>query len=114
MAPQQALHDAACNGDIEKVKTLTQGNFFRVCTNVNKKDRHGFTPLLSAAAMGHDKVVELLLEIPTILVNLADKEGDTPLSMAVKNGHVGVVKLLLKRDEIKVNQGGNSIEKNLA
>ncbi len=53
-----------------------------------------WTPLMGAAAMGHDTTVGLLVKHGAD-VNLCDGEGRTPLMISAKRGHVGVVKALV-------------------
>ncbi|OBT62890.1 hypothetical protein VE03_07604 [Pseudogymnoascus sp. 23342-1-I1] len=67
------------------------------------QDSKGKTPLSWAAEMGHDAVVELLLQQDGIAVNSKDELGQTPLSLAAHWGHDGAVKLLLQQDGIAVN-----------
>lgn len=56
------------------------------------------TALTSACALGHDKIVQLLLAREYINVNTTDyRRGRTALMWACENGHEGVVKLLLAR-----------------
>ncbi len=62
------------------------------------------TPLYDAAAKGHVRKVQLLLQYPNINVNLQCPHGEeSPLFVAVCNTHVQVVKLLLKHPKIEIN-----------
>lgn len=54
------------------------------------------TALHNAAAQGHQRIVERLLELGAD-VNAADWHGSTPLIMAVHGGHVSIVQRLLQR-----------------
>jgi ankyrin repeat protein len=65
--------------------------------DVDLKDKYGRTPLLWAAANGHEAVVKLLLATEGIDVDLKDKYGRTPLSWAAANGHKAIIKLLLPK-----------------
>ena len=77
----QALHDAASNGDVAKVKTLlAQG------ADVNYQNQYGRTALMKTALKGHVAVVKLLLAQGAD-VNLKNKKGKTALSVA-KNKEV--------------------------
>jgi ankyrin repeat protein len=84
------LHDAAFDGDVERVKKLLEKG-----ENPNAKNKTGRTPLHVAAYMGHVEVVRLLLEHGAD-PNAKDKDGHTPLHDATSGGYVDVVKLLLK------------------
>ena len=83
------IHDAASQGDLEKVKSLLKTN----PELVYNKDDNGWTPLHDAAAKGHKDVVALLLANGAE-VN-AKKWDRTPLHEAVVNGHKDVAELLL-------------------
>jgi serine/threonine-protein phosphatase 6 regulatory ankyrin repeat subunit B len=110
------IHDAAKQGDLEKVKSLLNANPDLVFS----KDSNGDTPLHLAADKGHKDVMELLLANKAdynvfdaaaigdlgrvkALVNdnldlVFGKDGEygyTPLHFAVKNDHKDVVEFLL-------------------
>lgn len=68
--------------------------------NPNSKDADGETPLLAAAAKGHEAVVKLLVAINGIDLNSKDNDGMTPLSWAVAYKHEAVVKLLVTTDGV--------------
>ena len=114
------IHDAAKNGDLEKVTALLKSN----PDLVSSKDYNGDTPLHLAALKGHKDIAELLLvnkadanaknnhtqtplhwaadrEVAELLltngagVNAKDDFGDTPLHDAASNGHKDVAELLL-------------------
>ena len=56
--PDISIYDAVEDGNIEVVKQhLAAG------TNVNSKDKDGWTPLHEAASEGRNKIIELLVEI---------------------------------------------------
>ena len=118
------LHEAAQNGDLEKVKALLKDNPDLVFSkdsagatplhlaaingrtdgakllladhaDVNAKDNQlGYTPLHCAAFFGHKDVAELLLASHAD-VNAKDNKGSTPLHLAAGRGHRDVVELLL-------------------
>jgi ankyrin repeat protein len=68
--------------------------------NIERADKDGQTPLLSAAAQGNYRDVELLL-IRGANIEARDLYGYTPLLRAAANGHTNVVKLLLhKRPDV--------------
>jgi hypothetical protein len=83
------IHDAAENGDLEKVKALLKDN----PNLVFSKDDNGAMPLHYAAYGGRKDVAELLLANKAE-VNAKAKNGETPLHMAAQNGHKDVVELL--------------------
>jgi ankyrin repeat protein len=84
------IHDAARDGDLEKVKALLKDNPDLVFS----KDNVGWMPLEFAAWKGYKDIVELLLA-SNADVNAKDNLGDTPLHFAVANDHKDVVELLL-------------------
>ncbi|KAK6501953.1 hypothetical protein TWF481_009771 [Arthrobotrys musiformis] len=95
--PQQVtcLHLASYFGLWEVVRTLLLGG-----CKPDVKDTHDQTPLLLAAANGHDAVVSLLLTSGTVDINSNDKHGRTPLLCAAAHGYHAVVENLLKTDKI--------------
>lgn len=87
------MHDAAKEGDLERVRAL-----LKECPDLaNSKDNYKFTPLHWAAIRGHLDVAKLLL------ANKADVhakdnlllEGCTALHYAASRGYIGVAELLL-------------------
>src|ERR1035438_1825728 len=85
------IHDAAQNGDMEKVKALLKGNPDLV---FSKNDNYGCTPLHLAVFSGHKEVVELLLTNKAD-VNAKSTNGLTPLHVAAVQGYKEVAELLL-------------------
>ena len=59
----------------------------------NVQNSDGDTPLCVAAARGHEKVVEVLMELDADQ-NISNNLGDTPLDIALEHGHGSIVKLL--------------------
>ena len=97
------IHDAAKDGDLEKVKALLKLNPDLVFS----KDTNSYTPLFLAAIFDHKDVAELLLANKAD-VNSKDKNGETPLHWAAINNHIGMVKFLLASNadvNIKDNNG---------
>src|ERR1035438_8758961 len=84
------IHDAARNGDLEKVKALLKDNPDLVFS----EDSGGETPLHGAAFKGHKDVVELLLANKA-KAEAKSNNGVTSLHWAAENGHKDVVALLL-------------------
>jgi len=72
--------------------------------NHNKPDKYGQTPILLAAAEGHEGVVQLLLEMKDVKADAADGYGRTPLLCASSKGNSGVVKLLLEREDVNIHR----------
>jgi ankyrin repeat protein len=88
---ETALMTAARVGALGPVKSLLA----RGATVDRKDDRRGQTALMWAAAEGHARVVEVLIEVGAeFRARLAS--GFTPLLFAVREGHVDVVRTLLK------------------
>jgi ankyrin repeat protein len=83
------IHDAARDGNLEKVKALLKGNPDLVFS----KDDQGETPLHFAANLGHKDVVEFLLAKKAD-VNAKANNGWTPLYVAGRTGHNDVAELL--------------------
>jgi ankyrin repeat protein len=75
--------------------------------NPNVRDSYHQTPLLLAAANGHDTAVSLLLAGDSIDINCEDKHGRTPVSWAAENGHEAVMKQLLATDGVNPNSKDN-------
>lgn len=76
--------------------------------NANHKDSEGFTALHTAAGVGNDSAVKLLLERPDIDVNTTTPAGQTPLYLAACNGHEAVVKSLLAHPDIRLDITANN------
>ena len=81
---------AAESGDLARVRALISSG-----TNVNAKDKDGWTPLMFAAVAGHRKVAELLINMGAELNSLT-ADGSTPLMGASLTGRAEIVELLLK------------------
>ena len=86
------IHDAARDGNLEKVKALIKNNPDLVFSKDDKYN--GQTPLHAAASHDHNDVVELLLANKAE-VNATNNDGDTPLHAAAFKGHKDVAELLL-------------------
>ena len=100
------IHDAAMNGDLDKVKALLTDNPDLV--NSITPD-NGWTPLLYAAGHGHKDVAELLLANKAD-ANAKDPFGFTPLTLVADHGHKDMAELLLayKADVNARTKGGST------
>ena len=86
------LHNAARDGDTEAVKKLLrQGESVNAATTAS-----GVTPLILAASVGHEQIVEALLDAGAA-VDTADRTGGTALLYASSKGYAGIVGTLLQR-----------------
>ena len=97
------IHEAAKNGDLEKIKSLLAA----MPTLLSSIDDNGETPLHCAAYQGHKDVAQLLLNDKAD-VNAKDSRGATPLHYAAIGGYKDVAELLLanKADvNAKANDG---------
>lgn len=94
----KVLHIAAQKGFSTAAEVL-----LTVGANVNARDKEGRTPLWSAAAGGHERVVRLLLARNDVQADSKDEYGRTPLSRAAAGGHEEVVKLLLARNDVQAD-----------
>ncbi|EQK98066.1 ankyrin repeat protein [Ophiocordyceps sinensis CO18] len=84
------LHVAAFFGLCEAAKSLVD-----VGDGVNSTDKYGQTPLLYAAAKGHEPMVGLLQENGAD-INTRSHECQTPLLLAIKNGNLSIVQFLIR------------------
>ena len=89
-----SIHEAAHKGNIEVVKQhLAAG------TDVNAKDKDGWTPLHPASYEGHVEIVELLIGKGADVnakVEFGSFQGKTPLDAANNRSRTGIVNLLRK------------------
>jgi uncharacterized protein len=91
---QDAILDAACGGDLGRVRSLIDANP-SLATAPRRKERYeGATALMLASYGGFEAIVKLLLERGAA-VNPVGQDGSA-LLMAAFAGHAGVVELLLK------------------
>ncbi|XP_073502842.1 ankyrin repeat and SOCS box protein 1 [Phyllobates terribilis] len=92
------LHNAACVGDIDTLRTLLQEERFLRRINEKSVWCSGWlpcSPLRIAATAGHADCVALLINFGAQL-ELVDVKGQTPLFVAAENGHLDCVEVLLK------------------
>jgi uncharacterized protein len=101
-----ALHHAAAQGDVIKVRDLIQQGFA-----ADAADHQGFTPLHFAAQEYHVDAARALLDAGAA-VDAKNKFGNTPLGVAVFNsrGRGELISLLRERgaDPYLENAYGNS------
>jgi ankyrin repeat protein len=88
----EAFHDAARNGDLEKVRAMLKGNPDLVFSRDSLYA--SWSPLHDAAHGARRDVAELLLANRAD-VNRKDKDGQTSLHWAVGRGHKDTAELLL-------------------
>lgn len=88
--PNKSLHQAAADGDIEKVKSLISKG-----ADVNAKDESRRTALHYASEKGQKEVVELLTR-KGVDINTKTDEDKTASALAKENGHTEIVRLLRK------------------
>jgi len=69
--------------------------------DINKKNKHGSTPLILATYSGHLKIVKILLDNGAD-VNLASNDKTTPLIWATVGNHTAIVRYLLNNNA-KIN-----------
>ena len=84
------IHEAAANGDLEKVKALLKAD----PGSVSNTDNFAATPLHLAVAYERKEIAELLLAAKAP-VNAKDKQGDTPLHYAALLVRKDMTELLL-------------------
>ncbi|XP_064651001.1 ankyrin repeat and SAM domain-containing protein 3-like [Lineus longissimus] len=85
------LHTAASIGSFDCVRAIIDKNE----EDLNEKNWGGWTPLMYAAYIGHDNVVNLLLEA-NVSVNIRNKKGQTALHLAASCGNESVAYFLLQ------------------
>ena len=103
------IHQAARDGDLEKVKTLLNSNPDLVFSKDDSPPGEGYTPLHRAVESGHTDVVELLLTHGADVNAKAGGES-TPLHLAAGYGYKDVAKFLLtnKAEVNAMDNGGNT------
>src|SRR5579872_1940707 len=87
-----AIHDAAQNGDVSRVRSLLQADPHLV----NAKHNRDRMPLLYAAEKGHTEVVRLLLQKGAD-IGARNYEGLTALHFALVYKHPDTARLLIAR-----------------
>ena len=92
-SPTTPLHQAAESGDIQAIaEAIDQLGY----TDLAATDNDHYTPLHLAAGMGHEAVLQLLLDRDAP-IDATDENGEQPLHLASHLGHTAIVELLLGR-----------------
>ena len=93
----QEIKDAALRGHYDAICSYIKNE-----GDVNATCPHsGWTLLGAACNGGHPRVVEKLLDCPTLHLNASSNSG-TPMALALNGNHAHCVELLL-RSNLKVN-----------
>lgn len=90
--------NAVRENDIEEVERLIESG-----VDVNAKDEHSNTALLSASWRGYTEIVKLLLEHKDIDVNAKHFLDSTALQVASLNGNTEIVKMFLEQKDIDID-----------
>ena len=86
----QLIHEAAREGNIEKLRTLLEAG-----AEIESRNEKGETPLHCAVSAGHTHIFYLLTGNDADL-NARDHAGRTPLHVAVWKNHIGWVERLTR------------------
>ena len=71
--------------------------------DLEKVDKHEWTPLAFAVARGNLASVRVLLEVPAINIGTMDDVGQTPLSLAAPTGEADIVRSLLATGRVNAD-----------
>lgn len=99
---EQKFFDAIKNNEIDVISY-----FLDIGINVNLSDNKGNTALISAIYYGHEDIVKMFLNAPSIDINLSDKRGNTALIWAIHLYHQYIVEMLLRSKDIDINLPDN-------
>jgi len=100
-ASESPLIAAATTGDVIRVKALLADK-----SDVDIRDKDGWTPLHLAVANGHKEIVEVLLANKADM-NAQNKEGLTPLHVVSKREIAEL--LLANKATVDVGTGGDIV-----
>ncbi|MDD5090329.1 MAG: ankyrin repeat domain-containing protein [Candidatus Wallbacteria bacterium] len=104
----EMLFVAAKTDDVSGIRRLIVDG-----VDINARSKDGYNALIFAAAKGHKRTVQLLLDQGMDINGKDDRSGATALFYAAASGHTDVVKLLLELgadDSIRNNAGKLAIE----
>ena len=97
----KSIQQAAVDGNLDEVKALLAKG-----TDVNLKNRQGYTPLHAGARHGRKAVVELLIDKGAD-INSKEANSKTALFLAAEYGRKEIVELLLAKGvDVNVATGG--------
>ena len=85
------LHFAVENRHDNVVETL-----LKLGADVDTKNIHGYTPLMTAFSQNQIAIAKMLLKNNANLKEATDKLGTNPLHIAVKKGHLDLIALLIE------------------
>ncbi|XP_048251779.1 uncharacterized protein LOC124117625 isoform X2 [Haliotis rufescens] len=74
--------------------------------DINRRGKHGWTPLMKAAVHGNMDVFQLFLYTVKVDLKLKDENNNNLLHLACHGGHVSIVQQLLPK--FKINSRGNN------
>ncbi|XP_067650458.1 serine/threonine-protein phosphatase 6 regulatory ankyrin repeat subunit B-like [Haliotis asinina] len=97
------LHWACSGGYVGLVKHLLS----KYSIDINKRDRFGRIPLMSAVYNGHKELFDVLVGMGAN-VSIVDANGDSILHSACRGGHVGMVKHVLASSSVDINSRSKS------
>ena len=89
------LYTACAIGDFGYVKNYLS-NAKHCLGIINKKNNGGWTPLMYVCCIGHDKILQLLIQQQVNIEAAEEKHGTTPLMLASSSGNTSVVKRLVE------------------
>jgi hypothetical protein len=93
----QALFRAVINGHLQEVRQLLDAGL-----DINARSRHGYTPLMIAAARGHGEIVDLLLANGAELT-MVDAHGRNSLQIAREAKSQHCINSLLEATQAEIS-----------
>ncbi|GFG20511.1 hypothetical protein IFM5058_10654 [Aspergillus udagawae] len=98
-------HDIRLGDVVVSIPSVSEGCVKKAIIKLLHND--GWTPLVWAAANGHEEMVKLLLARGQADQDSKDNGGWTPLVWAAANGHEAIVKLLLATGQVDPDSKDN-------